>query len=141
VTPLGYREATPEDAGRIVQFWHESGASMGAGDSVEQVRRAIANPATLLVVAEAGQDIVGTLLGAFDGWRGNMYRLVVHPSRRREGIGRQLVKRIERFFAERGARRITVLIEADRPWAIAFWTAVGYPYDPRIARHVGTLDA
>lgn len=141
MTPLTVRAATLDDAERIVQFWHESGASMSPGDSVEQVRRAITNPAALLVVAEAGQEMVGTLLGAFDGWRGNMYRLVVHSSRRREGIGRQLVKRIEQFFAERGARRITVLIEADRPWAVAFWTAVGYPYDPRIVRHVGTLDA
>lgn len=141
MTRLAFREATPEDAERIVQFWHDSGASMSLGDSVEHVRRAITNPDALLVVAEAGQEIIGTLLGAFDGWRGNMYRLVVHPNRRREGIGRQLVKRIEQFFAERGARRVTVLIEADRPWAMDFWTAVGYPYDPRIVRHVGTLDA
>jgi GNAT superfamily N-acetyltransferase len=97
---------------------------------VEQVRRAITNPAALLVVAEAGQEMVGTLLGAFDGWRGNMYRLVVHSSRRREGIGRQLVKRIEQFFAERGARRITVLIEADRPWR---WRS-GRPWAIRTTR-------
>jgi hypothetical protein len=37
-------------------------------------------------------------------------------------------------------RRITVLIEVDRPWAMEFWTAVGYPRDDRIVRHVGTLD-
>jgi len=37
-------------------------------------------------------------------------------------------------------RRITVLIEVDRPWAVAFWTAVGYPRDDRIVRHVGTMD-
>ena len=135
------RTATPDDAARIVQFWHESGASMGPTDSVEQVRRAVTNPAARLIVAEAGTDIIGTLLGTFDGWRGNMYRLVVHPRCRRQGIGRQLVARIEQFFAEQGARRVTVLIEADRPWAVAFWTAVGYPDDPRIVRHVGTLDA
>jgi ribosomal protein S18 acetylase RimI-like enzyme len=131
------RRATPDDAERVVQFWHEAGASMGPGDSAQHVRQAIENPAAQLIVAEAGQDIVGTLLGTFDGWRGNMYRLVVHPDRRREGIGRRLVKRIEQFFAEQGARRVTVLIEADRPWAVAFWSAVGYPFDPRIVRHVG----
>jgi GNAT superfamily N-acetyltransferase len=134
------REATVADAERIVQFWLESGASMIRGDSADAVRRAIANPAARVILAESGQDLVGTLIGTFDGWRGNMYRLVVHPGRRREGIGRRLVKRMEQFFAEQGAQRITVLIEADRPWAVAFWSAVGYPFDPRIVRHVGTLE-
>ena len=39
-----------------------------------------------LAVAEEGDALIGTLLGSFDGWRGNMYRLVVDPSRRRQGI-------------------------------------------------------
>jgi ribosomal protein S18 acetylase RimI-like enzyme len=134
------RAATPDDAGPIVQFWRDSGASIMPGDSVENVRRAVANPAALLVVAHDDREMVGTLLGTFDGWRGNMYRLVVHPGRRRQGIGRRLVKRVEEFFAARGARRITVLIEVDRPWAVDFWTAVGYPRDDRIVRHVGMLD-
>ena len=108
-------------------------------DDLEQVRRVVVNPAAVLQLAEAENEIVGTLLGTFDGWRGNMYRLVVHPAWRRQGIARQLVKRIEHFFAECGARRVTVLIEVDRPWAVAFWAAVGYPRDDRIVRHVGTM--
>ena len=136
---LNLRAATPDDAGRIVRFWRDSGASMAPGDSVESVRRAISHPAAVMMLAEAGDELVGTLLGTFDGWRGNIYRLVVHPARRRQGIARQLVKRIEQFFTEIGARRVTVLIEVDRPWAVAFWTAVGYPRDHHIVRHVGTM--
>lgn len=138
---MNLRAATTDDAERIVRFWQDAGASMGPTDSVEHVRRAIAHPAAVLILAEAEQEMIGTLLGTFDGWRGNMYRLVVRPDRRRQGIGRQLVKRVEQFFAERGARRITVLIEADRPWAVAFWAAVGYPRDHHIVRHVGTMGA
>ena len=44
------------------------------------------------------------------------------------------------FGCGQGVRRITVLIEVDRPWAMEFWTAVGYPRDDHIVRHVGTLD-
>jgi GNAT superfamily N-acetyltransferase len=134
-----FRHATDADADRVVRFWHDSGASMTPLDSVEHVRRLIAHPAARLLLAEADGDIIGTLIGTFDGWRGNMYRLVVHPARRREGIARQLVAQIEAFFAQHGARRITVLVEADRPWAAEFWTAIGYPLDTHVVRHLGQL--
>ena len=137
---MEFRRATPHDAEPILGFWKDSGASMGATDDVEHLRRVVKNPAAVLLLAVAEDEIVGTLLGAFDGWRGNLYRLVVHPSRRRQGIARRLVREVEHIFGEWGVRRITVLIEVDRPWAMEFWTAVGYPRDNHIVRHVGTLD-
>jgi GNAT superfamily N-acetyltransferase len=136
---IEFVRAVLDDADQIVRFWQESGASMGISDTVDRVRRVLGTPAAVLMLAVGDGTIVGTLLGADDGWRGNLYRLVVHPSRRREGIARQLARHIERVFAEWGVRRITVLIEVDRPWAIDFWTAVGYPRDDHIVRQVGTL--
>ena len=69
-----------------------------------------------------------------------MYRLVVHPSRRRQGLGRELVRQVEQVFVTWGVSRITALIEVDRPWAAQFWTAVGYPRDEHVVRHVGMLE-
>jgi GNAT superfamily N-acetyltransferase len=138
---MEFQKATPDRAEQILRFWRESGASMSTTDQVEHLRRALVNPAAVLVLAVDGDDIIGTLLGAFDGWRGNMYRLVVHPDYRRRGIGRRLVQQVEQVFAQWGVERVTVLIETDRPWAMQFWTAVGYPRDDRIVRHVGTLAA
>jgi GNAT superfamily N-acetyltransferase len=137
---MEFRRATPDDAESIIRFWADSGASMRPADEVAQVRRVVVNPAAVLLLAEAENEIVGTLLGTFDGWRGNLYRLAVHPKRRRQGIGRELVRRIEDVFAIWGVRRITALIEVDRSWAAAFWSAVGYPRDEHVVRHVGTLD-
>ena len=137
---MEFRRATEDDADRILQFWKESGASIGVSDDVEPIRRVATNPAAVLLLAVVGDQIVGTLLGAYDGWRGNMYRLVVDPRLRRQGIGRELVRRVEQVFAEWGVRRITVLIEVDRPWAAEFWTSVGYPRDEHIVRHLGILE-
>jgi|SRR5688572_2890894 len=138
---MDFRRATRDDAERILQFWKESAASIGVTDEVEQIGRVATNLRAVLLLAVLGDEIVGTLLGTYDGWRGNMYRLVVHPARRRQGIARELVRRVEQVFAEWGVRRITVLIEVDRPWAAAFWSSVGYPRDERIVRHLGVLDS
>ena len=137
---MEFRHATHDDAALILRFWTESGASIGVTDTVEQIQRVATNPAAVFLVAVLSGEIVGTLLGTYDGWRGNMYRLVVRPDHRRQGIGRELVRRVERVFADWGVRRITVLVEADRPWAAEFWTSIGYPRDDHIVRHLGILD-
>jgi adenosylhomocysteine nucleosidase len=91
----------------------------------------------VLLLAILDDQIVGSLLATFDGWRGNLYRLVVAPECRRQGIGRRLVREVEKIFENWGVRRTTVLIDVDRPWAAQFWSAVGYPRDEHIIRHVG----
>jgi GNAT superfamily N-acetyltransferase len=95
--------------------------------------------AAVFLIALVSGVIVGSLLGTFDGWRGNMYRLVVSPGRRRQGVGRELVRQVEQVFAEWGVRRVTVLIEVDRPSATESWSAVGYPRDEHVVRHLGML--
>jgi ribosomal protein S18 acetylase RimI-like enzyme len=61
---------------------------MLAIDGVDAVRLVVRHPTAALLVARIDGAIVGTMLGTFDGWRGHVYRLVVHPRTRRQGIGR-----------------------------------------------------
>jgi ribosomal protein S18 acetylase RimI-like enzyme len=84
--------------------------------------------------------VVGSIIGTFDGWRGNIYRLAVHPDFRRRGIARALVAEVEKRLRQQGAKRITALVEKNHAWATGFWQAVGYGIDQRIARHVRTLE-
>lgn len=36
-------------------------------------------------------------------------------------------------------RRVTALVEREHGWATAFWEAVGFEFDPRMARYVRNL--
>jgi ribosomal protein S18 acetylase RimI-like enzyme len=124
----------------LLQLWRQSEATVSATDTVEDIRRVLAGGSACVLVAEAAGQIVGSVIGTFDGWRGNIYRLAVHPAHRRRGIARALVAEVERRLAERGARRITALVEKDHGWATAFWCAVGYGPDARMVRFVRNLE-
>lgn len=110
---------------------------MGPTDDVESLRFMLQHPAAVLLLATTSDGIIGTLLGTFDGWRGHVYRLVVHPTRRRQGIGRTLVREMEQVFIHWGVRRIIALVEVDRPWAMQSWADVGYRRDDHDLVHVG----
>jgi ribosomal protein S18 acetylase RimI-like enzyme len=92
-----------------------------------------------LLVAEVDGAIVGAVIAAFDGWRGNFYRLAVAPSFRRRGIARRLVEAGEERLRRLGAPRVTALVAFDDDVAGGFWEAVGYPRDPVMGRRVRTL--
>lgn len=127
------RECRLEEAEALLTLWQVAGTSPSITDTIADIRGAIESIATVLV-AEVDQRIVGSLIAAFDGWRGNMYRIAVHPDYRRRGIGRALVEEGERYLAKHGVKRITALVEEKYPWASAFWSSVGYEIEPGIIR-------
>jgi ribosomal protein S18 acetylase RimI-like enzyme len=129
------RTLTAGEAGAVLQLWQASGLAATPTDSVVEITRAISHPHVAFLVAVQGDALIGSLIGASDGWRGNMYRLAVHPQYRRKGIGRALVAEAERFLRGQGVWRITALVEAEHAWAAQFWESVGYLKDERIARY------
>jgi ribosomal protein S18 acetylase RimI-like enzyme len=136
---LSVRECRPQDVEGLLTLWRQAEATPGVTDTADDLRRAVAQGPALVLVAEVEGRLVGSVIGTFDGWRGNLYRLAVHPEYRRRGIARALVAEVEKALARQGARRITALVEKDHPWATGFWQAVGYGPDRRIVRHVRTL--
>ena len=127
------RECRPEEADALLALWRAAGTSSSITDTIADVRHAIESTAFVLV-AEIDKCIVGSLIATFDGWRGNMYRIAVHPDYRRRGIGCALVEEGERCLTKQGAKRITALVEEKYPWATAFWSSVGYEIEPGILR-------
>ena len=93
----------------------------------------------MLLVAVEGDEIVGTLVVGWDGWRGNMYRLAVRADRRRRGIALALVEAGHGHLRSLGAPRISALVGAEEAEAAALWRAAGYDRDTKIVRFVRNL--
>jgi ribosomal protein S18 acetylase RimI-like enzyme len=111
-----------------------------ANEITELVRAYIALPRALLV-AELDGVLIGSLIAAWDGWRGSFYRLAVSPEYRRKGLATTLLREGERRLRERGAVRLTAIVADDEDGAMAFWRAAGYEPQRHRARFVRESDA
>jgi ribosomal protein S18 acetylase RimI-like enzyme len=128
------RNCTLEDIQDVLKLWLESGATPSKTDNADAVLRAINSPMSKLLIGEIDGKIVGSIIGTFDGWRGNIYRLAVHPDYRRRDYATLLVQEAGKWFGQMDVKRVTALVEKDHPWAMAFWKAAGYEIDPRMVR-------
>ena len=130
------RAGTAADADEIVHLWQSAGSPPTPTDTAPHVRAAMAHPGMRLFVMVIEGQIVGSVIGAFDGWRGNIYRLAVHPDYRRRGIARALVAEVERSLDSQGVQRINALVEREDSDAMGFWDAAGYPADFTFVRRL-----
>ena len=125
----------------VQALWRAAGAVPSTTDDLPALEHLVSEHGDLFLVAAEDNRPVGTIVGGWDGWRGNIYRLAVLPSHRRRGLARALVAEVARRLAARGARRITVLVEGHDTRAVAFWESLGElgcERDPRMMRYVLT---
>jgi ribosomal protein S18 acetylase RimI-like enzyme len=134
------RPARDDDIPAVLELWGEArSAAAVTPDSIPAVERLLGHSPDGLLVAEIDGRVVGALVAAWDGWRGNMYRLAVLPSYRRRGIARRLVEEGHARLLAKGARRVTALVGSDEEEAKSLWRALGYEFDEHIARFVRNL--
>jgi hypothetical protein len=70
---LSIRACRLEDTEVVLELWRQADATPGVTDTAEDLRRAITDSAAYVLVAEVGRRVVGSVIGTFDGWRGNIY--------------------------------------------------------------------
>ena len=142
VAGVTIRPCRLDECSIVLDLWKEAGSIPSMTDSPEGLRRLFQNTDAILLIAEYQNTLVGTVIAAWDGWRGNIYRLVVLQAYRRRGIGKLLVKGTEDFLSGKGVQRISILVVNEEPLAVSFWDALidgGYNRDLRIVRYAKNL--
>ena len=121
-------------------LWDAAGSLPSLTDTREGLLRLLATDGQALLIAEEAGASSGSLIAAWDGWRGSFYRLAVHPDRRRQGIATALLGDGERRLRARGAVRLTAIVADDDSTAMDFWQAAGYTRQSDRARFVRLVE-
>jgi ribosomal protein S18 acetylase RimI-like enzyme len=117
----------PKDYPAVVDLWEKSGPGIhvGRSDTPEELAKKIQHDPDLFLVAEFNGDIIGAVLGGFDGRRGMVYHLAVYGEYRQFGIGTFLMESIEDRLREKGCLRSYLFVRKENP-AVQFYTKQGW---------------
>jgi ribosomal protein S18 acetylase RimI-like enzyme len=143
------RTATRRDIPAIVGLWEElmdfhqardpffTRAAHGNRLFAKFVQENIRNDAALVLVAAAGERIVGYCQGMLDRHPpalakpqyGQILDFMVTAAYRRSGIGQQMLETLSAWFRREGTRRIEVRHSTFNEVAARFWPKMGFqPY-------------
>ncbi len=118
----------PADYTAVYNLWQNAGPGihLRRSDEPEEIARKIARDPDLFLLAETSGEVIGSVLGGFDGRRGMMYHLAVASQYRQQGIASALVDELERRLRSKGCIRYYLLVTPDNDSAIQFYERRGW---------------
>ena len=102
------------------------GVQFSRSDAPEEIRKKLERDPDLFLVAEAGDAIVGAVMGGFDGRRGLVYHLAVVPEQRSRGIGVALMAEVEARLKSRGFLKCYLLVTRENAAVVDFYRSLGW---------------
>ncbi|SFD04851.1 Acetyltransferase YpeA [Pragia fontium] len=118
-----YKQDDFED---VVTLWERCDLLRPWNDPETDIERKQYNNPELFLVAEVGGEVVGTIMGGYDGHRGSAYYLGVHPDYRGRGIANALISRLEKKLIARGCPKLQLLVRDDNEAVIGMYEKLGY---------------
>jgi ribosomal protein S18 acetylase RimI-like enzyme len=122
------------DENAVVALWNEVlPDSAPHNNPATAIRQKLAFERDLFFVAEIGGDVVGTVMGGYDGHRGWIYSVAVLPAYRHRGIASALIRRLEAALIERGCLKVNLQVRASNTGVIAFYERLDYSVEDRVS--------
>ena len=121
---LEIRPFRESDLEAVVRLWRVVFPDAPAhNEPVADIRRKLSVQPELFLVAIAGANLVATAMAGFDGHRGWVHYLAVHPEWRRSGIGRAVMAAVEAGLEARGCTKLNLQVRASNPRGVEFYQA------------------
>lgn len=128
------RRYQPSDRQAILELWTAVFGDDGDHNSPDRsLDRKLAHADDLLFVAECTGQILGTVMGGYDGHRGWVYALAVKPDRRHEGIATKLMQYLESQLEQLGCPKLNLQVRADNKMVLSFYQQLGYELEDRVS--------
>ncbi len=126
--------ADTTDRTQVVELWRTVfGYETAHNEPNLTIEKKIVVNDGLFFVAIEHTQIIGTIMAGYDGHRGWIYSVSVHPNKRLGGIGRLLVQHAETALTALGCMKVKLQILKTNEATAAFYHSLGYSVEPNVS--------
>ena len=117
------------DTDAVIALWQACDLTRAWNDPEKDIERKLGVDDELFLVAETQGNIIGSVMGGYDGHRGWINYLAVAPGQRKQGLGKQLMVAVEHRLLSLGCPKINLQIRTGNEAVMEFYRAIGFTED------------
>jgi ribosomal protein S18 acetylase RimI-like enzyme len=117
------------DESAVIDLWQKCNLVRPVNDPKKDIRRKLAVNPDLFLVGLAGGKLIATAMAGYEGHRGWINYLAVHPEYRRKGHARQIMSEAEKLLRNLGCPKINLQVRTNNTEAIEFYQRIGFSVD------------
>jgi ribosomal protein S18 acetylase RimI-like enzyme len=123
------RPFDPSDEAAVVQLWRDCGLVVPWNDPCKDVQRKLKVQPEMFLVGCSDEQVIATVMAGYDGHRGWINYLAVHPEHQRTGIGRRMMEEAESRLRATGCPKINLQVRSSNAAVIEFYKTIGFKLD------------
>lgn len=132
MTDLEIRTTSRQDIDEIIDLWAQCDLIRPWNNPAQDIEIALKNPSSDILVGLRSDKIVATVMCGFDGHRGWIYYVAVHPDFRGNGYGKTITSAAEDWLRNVGAPKVELMIRDTNHKVRDFYERADYEVEPRI---------
>ena len=123
------RAFQPADEAAVISLWKECDLVRPWNDPHKDIHRKLKVRPDLFLVGVVGNEILATVMAGYEGHRGWLNYLSVHPAHQRKGYARAMVNAAEALLREAGCPKINLQVRTSNQAVVEFYKRLGFSID------------
>ena len=120
------RQFQETDLDDVIALWETCDLTRPWNSPEIDIFRKVAQKDGLFLLAVKDEQLIATVMGGYDGHRGWVNYLAVHPHDQRNGVATALLQQLEKRLVALGCPKFQLLIRKDNIDVQSFYEQLGY---------------
>lgn len=117
------------DRAAVVDLWNRCGLTKPWNDPNKDIDRKVQFQPQLFFVGEVDSLLIASAMAGYDGHRGSVFYLAVHPQYQGQGHGQILMAHIERILTDLGCPKLNIVVRSTNEGVLGFYDGLSYQTD------------
>ncbi len=123
------RQFESEDTDEVVSLWMKCNLTVPWNNPWQDIERKLKVNPELFLVGELEGKVIATVMGGYEGHRGCVNYVAVHPDFRRKGYGKMMMNALEEKLKALGCPKLNLNVRGSNLAVIGFYEKIGYARD------------